>query len=224
MDTVVAEAKEWRKIEAFSQSSTSTPPSRQQENPASMARNRQVPRRSGSANGVASEVILRATAWCHPQWHQVGSGGILLQRASSALRTRETTGVIVVLEGGGSSEGSGSSRSTSAQQQHQASKNNPGSSGSGSGGAAPQRTVQVDASSTTVSAPVAAPAVPSAAAPGAMPAAAPGWVHKVRGLLVGRLILPPCRLSPLGRLHLRSLRSRGVKWGSRRLGMRMKCP
>ena len=69
---------------------------------------------------------------------------------------------------GGSSEGSGSSRSTSAQQQHQ--KNNPGSSGSGSGGAAPQRTVQLDASSTTASAPV----VPSAAAPGAMPAAAPG--------------------------------------------------
>ena len=31
MDTVVAEAKEWRKIEAFSQSSTSTPPSRQQD-------------------------------------------------------------------------------------------------------------------------------------------------------------------------------------------------
>ena len=29
MDTVVAEAKEWRKIEAFSQSSTSKPPSRQ---------------------------------------------------------------------------------------------------------------------------------------------------------------------------------------------------
>ena len=29
MDTVVAEATEWRKIEAFSQSSTSTPPSRQ---------------------------------------------------------------------------------------------------------------------------------------------------------------------------------------------------
>ena len=58
------------------------------------------------------------------------------------------------------------------QQQHQ--KNNPGSSRSGSAGAAPQRTVQVDASSTTASAPVAAPAVPSAAAPGAMPAAAPG--------------------------------------------------
>ena len=31
MDTVVAEAKEWRKIEAFSQSSISTPPSRQQD-------------------------------------------------------------------------------------------------------------------------------------------------------------------------------------------------
>ena len=29
MDTVKPEAKEWRKIEAFSQSSTSTPPSRQ---------------------------------------------------------------------------------------------------------------------------------------------------------------------------------------------------
>ena len=73
---------------------------------------------------------------------------------------------------GGSSEGSGFSRSTFAQQQHQ--KNNPGSSGLGSGGAAPQRTVQVDASCTTASAPVAAPAVPSAAAPGAMPAAALG--------------------------------------------------
>ena len=64
-----------------------------------MVRNQQVPRRSGSAIGVASEVILRATAWRHPQWHQVGSRGILL-RASSALRTRVTTGVIVVLEGG----------------------------------------------------------------------------------------------------------------------------
>ena len=73
---------------------------------------------------------------------------------------------------GGSSEASGSSRSTSAQQQHQ--KNNTGSSGSGSGGAAPQRTVQVDASFTTASAPMAAAAVPSAAPPGAMPAAAPG--------------------------------------------------
>ena len=59
-----------------------------------------VPRRSGSAIGVASEVILRQTAWRHPQLHQVGSRGILLQRVSSALRTRATTGVIVVLEGG----------------------------------------------------------------------------------------------------------------------------
>ena len=59
-----------------------------------------VPRRSESAIGVASEVILRETAWRHPQWHQVGSRGILLQRGSSALRTRATTGVIVVLEGG----------------------------------------------------------------------------------------------------------------------------
>ena len=75
---------------------------------------------------------------------------------------------------GGTSEDSGSSRSTSAQQQHQAFNSNARSSGSGSGGAAPQRTVQVDGSSTTASAPVAAPAVPSAAAPGAMPAAAPG--------------------------------------------------
>ena len=67
---------------------------------ASMARNRQVPRRSGNAIGVASEVTLRETAWRHSQWHQVGSRGNLLQRASSALRTRATTGVIVVLEGG----------------------------------------------------------------------------------------------------------------------------
>ena len=67
---------------------------------ASMGRNRQVPRRSGSAIGVASEVILRETACRHPQWHQVGSRNILLQRASSALRTRATTGVKVVLEGG----------------------------------------------------------------------------------------------------------------------------
>ena len=36
---------------------------------ASMARNWQVPRRSGSAIGVASEVILRETAWRHCQWH-----------------------------------------------------------------------------------------------------------------------------------------------------------
>ena len=95
---------------------------------------------------------------------------------------------------GGSSEASGSPRSASAQQQHQ--KNNPGSSGSGSGGAAPQRTVQVDASSTTASAPVAALAVPSAAAPGAMPAAAPGvssvsdaW--KLRPWSDGWLAYPP---------------------------------
>ena len=72
---------------------------------ASMARNRQVARRSGSAIGVASEVILRETAWRHSQWHQVGSRGILLQSPSSALRIRATTGVIVllppvVLEGG----------------------------------------------------------------------------------------------------------------------------
>ena len=66
---------------------------------ASMARNRQVPRRK-SAIGVASEDILRETAWCHSQWHQVGSRGILQQRASSALRTRAKTGVTVVLEGG----------------------------------------------------------------------------------------------------------------------------
>ena len=141
---------------------------------ASMARNGQAPRRSASATGVVSEVIWRYPAWRHPQWRQVGSRGILLQRPSSALRTRATTGVIVVLEGGGSSEGSGFSRSTSAQQQHQDSKNNSGSSGSGSDGAALQRTVQVDAISTTASAPVAAPAVPSAVAPGAMPAATPG--------------------------------------------------
>ena len=49
---------------------------------------------------MASEVILRETAWRHSQWYQVGSRGILLQRASSALRTKETTGGIVVLEGG----------------------------------------------------------------------------------------------------------------------------
>ena len=59
---------------------------------ASMARNRQVPRRSGGAIGVASEVILRATAWHPPQWHPVGRRGNLLQRASSALRTRAKTG------------------------------------------------------------------------------------------------------------------------------------
>ena len=67
---------------------------------ASMARNRQVPRRGGSAIGVASEVILREPAWRHSQWHQVGSRGNLPQRASGALPTRATTGVIVVLEGG----------------------------------------------------------------------------------------------------------------------------
>ena len=57
-----------------------------------------VPRQSASAIGVASEVILRETAWRYLQRHQVGSRGVLLQRASSALRTRETTEVIVVLE------------------------------------------------------------------------------------------------------------------------------
>ena len=65
-----------------------------------MARNRQVPRRRGSAIGVASEVIMREFALRHPQWHQVGSRGILLQRPSCALRTKATTGVIVMLEGG----------------------------------------------------------------------------------------------------------------------------
>ena len=86
------------------------------------------------------------------------------QRPSHKVKNRCHRGAGKV----GSSEGGGSSRSTSAQQQHQ--KNNPGSSRSGSGGAAPQRTVQVDVSSTTAS----APAVPSAGATGAMPAAAPG--------------------------------------------------
>ena len=51
-----------------------------------------------------------------------------------------------------------------------------------------------------------------------------GEFTKVRGLLVGRLILPSCRLSLLGRLRLRSLRGCGVKWGLQRLEMRMKCP
>ena len=49
---------------------------------------------------MASEVILCATAWRHPQWHQAGCTEILLQHTSNALRTTETTGVIVVLEGG----------------------------------------------------------------------------------------------------------------------------
>ena len=59
-----------------------------------------VPPRTGSAIGVASEVILRETARSHPQWHQVGSRSILLQRASSALRTKAKIGVIAVLERG----------------------------------------------------------------------------------------------------------------------------
>ena len=67
---------------------------------ASMARNRQVPRQSGNAIGVASEVILRETAWCHSQWHQVGSRGNLLQRASSALRTRAKSGSSWCWKGG----------------------------------------------------------------------------------------------------------------------------
>ena len=85
MDSVVAEAKEWRKIKA----QASLPPPRRlraskTQNPASMARNRQVPRRSGTAIGVTSEVILRATAWRHPQWHEVGSRGKIFCSAPAA--------------------------------------------------------------------------------------------------------------------------------------------
>ena len=156
-----------------------------------------VPRRSGSAIGVASEVILRATVW--RRGHR-GAGR------------------------GGSSEGSGSSRSTSAQQQHQ--KNNPGSSGSGSGGAAPQRTVQVDESSTTAS----APAVPSAAAPGAMPAAAPGvssvsdaW--KLSPWSAGWSAYPPAvPFESSGASPPAQLARPWRQVGPRRLEMRMKCP
>ena len=43
-----------------------------------------VPRQSGSATGVASEVILRETVSHHPQWHEVGSRAFFCS-ASAAL-------------------------------------------------------------------------------------------------------------------------------------------
>ena len=140
---------------------------------ASMGRNRQVPRRSGSAIGVASEVILRETARSHPQWHQVGSRSILLQRASSALRTRETTGVIMVLEGGDLPRVADLRGPLLLSSSIRIQTTIPGPPDRGRVERL-HNGLQVDASSTTASAPVAAPAVPSAAAPGAMPAAAPG--------------------------------------------------
>ena len=68
MDTVVAEAKEKRKIEAFSQSSTSTPPSRQHGS-----------KSAGSSAKwecyrlLASEVTMRETAW-RPSGIRWGAG------------------------------------------------------------------------------------------------------------------------------------------------------
>ena len=156
-----------------------------------MARNRQVPRQSESVIVVASEVILRETARRHLQWHQVGGRGILLQRASSALRTRAITGVIVVLEGGDLPRvadlrgllllSSSSTRLRTAI---------PGPPDQGRVERLHKRTVQVDVSFTTASAPVAAPAVPSASAPGAMPAAAPG-VSSIRPWSAGWSVYPP---------------------------------
>ena len=188
-----------------------------------MAHNRQVPRRSGSTIGVASEVILRAIAWRHPQWHQVGSRGIILQPASSALRTRETTGVIVVLEGGDIPRVADLRGPLLLSSSTRLRRTIPGPPDQGRVERLHNRLCRWTRVSTLLR----------------------RWrrrrrcrqqqrrerclllhrerVHKVRGLLVARLILPPCRLSPLGRLRLRSLCGRGVKWGSRRLEMRMKC-
>ena len=133
LNTVVAEAKKWRKIEAIIQSSTSTPPSRQQD--------------SNSRQHSSKSAGSSAKWECHPCGQRghiarncmapspVTSGGE--QGHSSAARqqrlpnkgnNRGHRGP----GGGGSFEGSGSSRSTFAQQKHQASKTNPGSSGSGS--------------------------------------------------------------------------------------------
>ena len=163
MDTVLAEAKEWRKIEAFSQSTTSTPPSRQNRSKSAGSSAKWECYRCGQRGHIARNCVAPSP---------VASGGE--QGNSSAARQQRLPhkgkGNNRGHRGagrGGSSEGSGFSRSTSAQQQHQAS---PGSSGSGSGGAAPLWTVQMDASSTTAS----LPAVPSAAAPGAIPADAQG--------------------------------------------------
>ena len=167
MDTVVVEAEEWRKIEAFSQSSTSTPHSRQHGSKSAGSSAKWECYRCGQRGHIARNCMAPSPVASVGEQGQ--SSAARQQRPPHKGNNRGHRGA----GGGGSSEGS-SSWSTSDQEQHQTSKNNPGSSGSGSGGAAPQRTVQVDASSTTASAPVAAPAVPSAAAPGPMPAAAPG--------------------------------------------------
>ena len=119
---------------------------------------------------VGSEMCIRDS----PQWHQVGSRGMLLQPAISALRTTATTGVIVVLEGGDLPRVADLRGPPLLRMQHQASKNNPGSSGSGSVERLHNGLCRWMRVPQTASAPVAAPAVPSATAPGAMSAAAPG--------------------------------------------------
>ena len=164
MDTVVVEANERRKIEALSQSSTSTPPSRQHGSKSAGSSATWACYQCGQRGHIARTCVAPSPVASGGQ--QGHSSAARQQRPPHKGNNRGHRGA----KRGESSEGSGSSRSTSAQQQHQAS---PGSSQSGSGEAAPQQTVEVDASSTTASAAVAVPAVPSAAAPGAMSAAAP---------------------------------------------------
>ena len=218
MDSVVAEAKEWRKIEAFSQSSTSTPPSRQQGSKSAGSSAKWECHRCGLRGHIARNCMAPSpVASGGEQGH---SSAARQQRPPHKGNNRGNRGAAR----GRSSDGGGSSPSTSAHQQQQASKNNSGSSGSGWGGAAPQLTVHVDASSTTASAPVAAPAVPSAAASGAIPAAAPGVTSQSPWFAGWSSYPPAVPFESSGRLHLRSLRGRGVKWGSRRLEMWMKCP
>ena len=169
MQVVVTEAKEWKKIEMYIQSSASSPKS---------------PRNRGSKSAGRD-----GKPACH-RCDQVGhfekdcpasSGGEPGQSSAAHHSNRRNKGKGRGNKGGGGggSSGGGGSQSGSQsgsqqQQQKQQQKQGSGSASAAAGSAsAPQRAVQVGQTATVPSiesAPVAAPAQ----APAAMPAATPG--------------------------------------------------
>ena len=119
MDTVVAEAKEWRKIEAFSQSSTSTPQSRRSGSKSGGSSAKSECFRCGQSGHIARH--CRAPSPVASGGEQGQSSAARQQRSPHKGKNRGNRGA----GKGGSSEGGGSSRSTSAQQQQRLPVTNP---------------------------------------------------------------------------------------------------